>query len=542
MRPHLGIAAFVVFGFFAQACSSGDKSPAGDEHVGETTQAITTACSLATLGLPCDPDGPGKPLSECEGVCWFATTGLVTCAPVKTGSMDGISCGTQAGVGDNACKHFCSGKTCLAATASAGTACRPNSGAGICEGQCDGGGHCAPIAQPCPEGRNEQLCTVNFCDQKDATKCTVLNLSKNTICSDANACSISSCNGLGVCIKGGTAGCNDGNACTDDTCDPDSGACLGQFNDANGCSDSNACTSGDFCKSGVCHAGTTTPDCDDQNPCTTDSCDPNVGCAHVQITCSDGNACTTDSCNPNTGACSNIDLGCDDQNPCTVDACSTLTGCSHVAMTCDDDNACTADSCAAGECKHDPVSCADADACTDDSCVPATGCAHAPIQGCGTGGTGGSGGAAGTGGTDSASGASGEGGEGGTGTGGTESTAGTSTGGTDATSGSANGGEPATGGTGPGPQAGDTGLPSAGSTAAGSSTGGSSSAGTDSTAGTGTHPGVAGEDSVGGSDAHEVNSSSGCGCRVAETPRQTTGAWALALLGALAVVRRRKHG
>jgi hypothetical protein len=44
-------------------------------------------------------------------------------------------------------------------------------------------------------------------------------------------------------------------------------------------------------------------DCDDNNACTTDYCDPNNGCYSKNRSecCDDGNACTTDSCDPILG-------------------------------------------------------------------------------------------------------------------------------------------------------------------------------------------------------------------------------------------------
>src|SRR6185436_2883218 len=41
--------------------------------------------------------------------------------------------------------------------------------------------------------------------------------------------------------------------------------------------------------------------CDDNNPCTTDTCDPIQGCIYTPISCDDGNACTVDSCTTNAG-------------------------------------------------------------------------------------------------------------------------------------------------------------------------------------------------------------------------------------------------
>ncbi|MCP3979690.1 MAG: hypothetical protein GY716_10245, partial [bacterium] len=68
---------------------------------------------------------------------------------------------------------------------------------------------------------------------------------------------------------------------------------------------------------------TNTPvDCDDNNACTLDSCDPTTGeCVHEPIVCDDGDECTVDSCDPATGQCIFDPLSCDDGDPCTVDTC-----------------------------------------------------------------------------------------------------------------------------------------------------------------------------------------------------------------------------
>ena len=72
--------------------------------------------------------------------------------------------------------------------------------------------------------------------------------------------------------------------------------------------------------------------CDDNNPCTTDSCDPLVGCKFQN----------------NTLACA------DDGNGCTNDVCSAGV-CTHpnnTASCTDDGNTCTNDVCSAGVCTH----------------------------------------------------------------------------------------------------------------------------------------------------------------------------------------------
>ncbi len=63
------------------------------------------------------------------------------------------------------------------------------------------------------------------------------------------------------------------------------------------CDDDDACTENDTCSNGVCNG--TRVECNDDNPCTDDSCDPSQGCVYTANNepCDDGNACTTgDTC------------------------------------------------------------------------------------------------------------------------------------------------------------------------------------------------------------------------------------------------------
>ena len=57
-----GVLVASVLACVSQACASGDSSPSetagGEENLGKVSEAITTACSFDTVGLPCDPDGP----------------------------------------------------------------------------------------------------------------------------------------------------------------------------------------------------------------------------------------------------------------------------------------------------------------------------------------------------------------------------------------------------------------------------------------------------------------------------------------------------
>ena len=166
------------------------------------------------------------------------------------------------------------------------------------------------------------------------------------------------------------AECDDGEVCTDDSC---AGVCQNTHNTAS-CEDGDACTTGDVCTAGSC-AGTDTSaaDCDDQNPCTDDTCDPVTGCTHPPntVTCDDGDLCTTgDVCG--AGTCAGQPMDCDDQDACTDDAC-VAGACVHAHNTapCQDGDGCTEnDLCADGACVGGPkMTCAPANACEDPWCV-----------------------------------------------------------------------------------------------------------------------------------------------------------------------------
>ncbi|MBI5531669.1 MAG: hypothetical protein HY898_03065 [Deltaproteobacteria bacterium] len=205
------------------------------------------------------------------------------------------------------------------------------------------------------------------------------------------------CSGTGTCNGHGTcnvaAWCDDDNGCTNDSCQnrPMQGFVCVHTNRPTGahCNDQSACTSTDRCTSeGLCAGNPVS--CDDDDPCTTDSCEPSSGCHHANApsstACDDDNPCTTnDHCNGHGRCISGGPTDCDDGNDCTVDNCVRRLGCTHRPRNnhaaCDDQNACTqgdrcdgAGQCAAGH----PIICDDGNPCTVDSCDPATGCVFSP--------------------------------------------------------------------------------------------------------------------------------------------------------------------
>ncbi len=101
------------------------------------------------------------------------------------------------------------------------------------------------------------------------------------------------------------------------------------------CADQDACTEGDSCQAGQCLGLPAV--CDDANDCTEDSCDPEGGCQHPtaneQEPCEDHDLCTEDT-TCSLGSCGGgTPVVCeDDGDDCTSDACDPMLGCSYQPM------------------------------------------------------------------------------------------------------------------------------------------------------------------------------------------------------------------
>ena len=202
-------------------------------------------------------------------------------------------------------------------------------------------------------------------------------------CIDESVCSIRSQCSEGECQPVELLNCDDTNPCTDDTCDPELG-CLYTSNTAT-CSDGDACTGGDQCVSGSCVGTPLT--CVDDNPCTTGTCVEGEGCVYVTVDgpCDDGNACTgEDQCVGGQCVGTTV-ITCNDNNPCTNDTCKPSIGCENINNTlpCEDGNACTVnDTCAEGSCLSGAaLACDDENPCTADACDISSGCIHEPTDG-----------------------------------------------------------------------------------------------------------------------------------------------------------------
>ena len=218
-------------------------------------------------------------------------------------------------------------------------------------------------------------------------------------CDDHNVCTEDLCDHQLGCYHDSSNGgdlCDDSNPCTANLCDPILSCVYPPANEGGPCDDADSCTLDDRCGiNGTCVGRSV---CDDENPCTDDyaagaSCACSHEPTHSGTLCSDGDACTAgEACDGNgtPSSCSGGTLvNCDDANPCTTDTCNTATGCVHTNNTnaCNDGNACTQiDVCANGACTgSNPVICGALDQChTIGSCNPGTGACSNPIQPNGT--------------------------------------------------------------------------------------------------------------------------------------------------------------
>ncbi|MFT3766913.1 MAG: lamin tail domain-containing protein [Minicystis sp.] len=308
----------------------------------------------------------------------------------------GKACTTDAQCG-GICRQ-CAGNVC--GNKPQGAAC-PN--ANPCDGDeiCDGNGAC--VTSPAPPCDDQNPCTADACTP--SMGCTHTPVAAGTSCSDGDVCNgVEVCDANAVCVAGTPLVCADTDPCTVDTCDKVMGCQHAQAADGTSCADGDACNGAEVCMGGTCMAGTA-PDCDDQNPCTTDVCDMAAGCTHTNV--SDGTSCAdADVCNGAEvcvgGACTaESPLDCDDGNDCTVDSCDMTGGCQHAqaadGTTCGDANC--AGMCASGSCQcgmggsggGSASSSSGAMSSSSSSSGSATSSSGGGGEGGGTGGTGGSG-------------------------------------------------------------------------------------------------------------------------------------------------------
>ncbi len=347
-------------------CDDGDKCTKGDVCAGGSCQAGANTCTCKTNADCAKADDGDK----CNGLM-FCDVGSGVCKPNPASIVNCPS------VNDTPCAHnVCqpaSGACALTARAEVFEQCKAaDDGEATCKWVLKSPGNKQHQADkgpfPCSDG---DACTSgDTCDGKACKAAAVTcKCQTNADCDKADDGDL--CNGIYYCDKTlAVPDCKPNPAsvvfCTkkDDTdclkaaCDAKTGKCgLKPIAIGSACDDGSACTA--FEKSneaGACVGAKKV--CDDKNPCTTDSCDPQLGCAAKANVagCDDGNPCTDkDRCG--AGVCKGKARLCDDGNACTTDSCATKTGkCVQTAKKdgdlCDaDGDGCTVnDTCKAGVC------------------------------------------------------------------------------------------------------------------------------------------------------------------------------------------------
>jgi hypothetical protein len=385
------------------------------------------SCKLsATLGT-CSPVALGAtdPSSKCgmsnqstcgnDGTCdgvggchkWKAST---QCAPPTCPAMmasgtnattcDGIGNCNQGGGPNNCSPFMCNPTTamCLGTCTSNNDCVPPFTCVGNSCGKKPAGAMCVSSDQ-CTAGlfcTDGVCCTVSACGMCKA--CGAMGLCQNAdgnACTTADMCHVSTGTCSGGSCSSASVNCDDNNPCTSDSCSPTAGCQNTPVPNGTGsCSDGKNCTSGDTCVNGVCKG--TVVSCPGGTICSNpQGCDPADGkCKGSPFppgtVCMDGNKCQMNQTCMSDGSCSGDQVNCDDMNPCTQDSCNPTTGCVNTPIggACGGSNKCVMNqTCQNGMCSAGTaVDCNDHNDCTQDSCNPTTGCVNTPIGGtCGGG-------------------------------------------------------------------------------------------------------------------------------------------------------------
>lgn len=284
--------------------------------------------------------------------------------------------------------------------------------------------------QACDDGK---VCTTDRCDPTRGC----IHIPNTVVCDDGDPCSTFDRCDAGVCKAGLTnkdndrdgflaAACPGGNDCDDENPSANPGmteeietalTCSdGLDNDCDGatdgmdpgclanctsdpqCDDRNRCNGAESCVQGQCKHGSPLG-CDDHNPCTNDSCDPNLGCQRTLLP--DGAPCGPRTCvglewreaTCASGTCNgrSVIQDCQDEsNSCAEGTCSPSRGCGSAPLP--DSTKCgspfcsdlewLSHTCQAGACSGSTLlgDCVDGDSCTEDLCNGASGCANKPFS------------------------------------------------------------------------------------------------------------------------------------------------------------------
>ncbi len=355
--------------FTLEVCGNGIVDAGEQCDGGPAGNPCCVACKFAPGGTPC-PDGNvcnGDETCSAFGQCVPGTP--ITCIDNNLCTDDGCdpAVGCTFTNNDLPCDD---GNGCTVADMCGGGACQP----GMLL-NCDDGNACT--TETCVPQLGCVPTPVSDCCNVDAE------------CADTDLCTTNERCVEHMCVSD-RVDCDDGNGCTTDGCVPDVGCT--HIGNGSTCDDRDACTTGDVCAGSAC--GGIVLGCNDGDPCTIDSCDSGSGCLHDRIPnccssdaqCSDGNACNgLETCGPGGVCVPGAPPFCNDGKPCTTDTCDPAIGCRHDTSpdgtACPNGNKCDGrELCFGGICTDQPdLNCDDGDPCTIDSCDRILGCLHTPV-------------------------------------------------------------------------------------------------------------------------------------------------------------------
>jgi hypothetical protein len=194
---------------------------------------------------------------------------------------------------------------------------------------------CAGGAPPSCDGFG---CQQNRCNNCNGGRCAsdrqFMTCDNGLLSTPRDCPSGQTCQGGGNCLFNcGALNCNDNNPCTNDTCSPQAGCQHSNVGNGTNCSNGNACDGSETCQNGQCRPGAAL-NCNDNNPCTNDSCNPQAGCQRSNV--------------PNRSQCVNGDIQSCNNGVSDSQDCGN-NGCNAGATSCNACNANTPATCVNGQ-------------------------------------------------------------------------------------------------------------------------------------------------------------------------------------------------
>jgi len=327
-----------------EACTTDSCDPSTGQCVNDGEALTGTPCDDGVACTETDTCGAGSCIGE-----------TIDCADGDPCTVDGCDDATGACNNDAAAAEGLACDDGVPCTID--DACDAAGGCAGTQNPCDDDNGCT--IDGCDEATGDcqhDTTTLNGQGCFDGDLCTVADVCADGVCTaggpkdcdDGDACTDDTCDVFtGDCFTTPVT-CDDDNPCTDDTCDPLTGCA---FDPAG--QDGAAC-GGANC-AGTCGAGVCVPDagaCEDSNPCTLDYCNPTGECVNsaeeaAGLPCDDTSACTTADACDGLGVCVGDVLDCDDNNECTTELCDPHSGCVYDAKVCGQGEVCAQ---ATGEC------------------------------------------------------------------------------------------------------------------------------------------------------------------------------------------------